>query len=124
MSRPILRARIRSPQAIAASMSSMLRSSAAQQARALPFIESSADRLTAYAEIGGDVLLGDLARKPHAIALGDADIGGELPQPVGEQRVRMASRLVVLLFKCGEQALRADADQPGAEHLVGLDQRP
>src|SRR5262245_44714174 len=52
-----------------------------QQARPLPFIESSADRLPAHAEIGGDVLLGDLARKAHAIALGDADIRRALHEP-------------------------------------------
>ena len=95
----------------------------AQQARALPFIEPAADGLAAHAEIGGDMLLGDLARKAHAIALGDADIRRQLDQPVGKQQVGEAAGLVVLLLERGEQALRADADQPRAEHGIGLDQR-
>ena len=95
----------------------------AQQARPLPFIQPAADGLAADAEIGGDMLLGDLARKAHAIALGDADIRRQLHEPVGEQQVRITQRLVMLLLERGEQALRADADQPRAKHLIGLDQR-
>src|SRR3990170_8970270 len=40
----------------------------AQQSGALPLIEAPADGLAANAEIGGDMLLRDLARKAHAIA--------------------------------------------------------
>ena len=50
----------------------------AQQSGALPLVEPAADGLAADAEIGGDMLLRDLARKTHAIAFGDADIRRQL----------------------------------------------
>ncbi len=94
----------------------------AQQSGALPLIEAAADGLAAHAEIGGDMLLRDLAWKAHAIAFGDADIRRQLDQPVGQEQVGKTVHLIVLLLEGGEQALRADAGEAGAEHGIGFDQ--
>ena len=68
------------------------------------------------------MLLRDLAREAHAIALGDADVSGKLDQPVGEQEIGQGVYLLMLLHQRRHQALRADADDARAEHAVGFDQ--
>ena len=89
---------------------------------ALPFLQPPADRLAAYAKLVGDFRLIQLFRKAHAVRCGNAEVCGELDQPVGKNDVGILVALAVLCRDGIEEAARRKLEEAGPDRRIDVEE--